>query len=28
LKLTAHEDGSFEIFNQRNKYEKTYQSLK
>ncbi len=28
LKLTAHEDGSFEIFNQRNKYEKTYPSLK
>lgn len=28
LKLTAHEDGSFEIFNPRNKYEKSYQSLK
>ena len=28
LKLTAHADGSFEIFNARNKYEKTYQSLK
>lgn len=28
LKLTAHEDGSFEIFNPRNKYEKTYQSTK
>jgi len=24
LKLTAHEDGSFEVFNQRNKYEKSY----
>jgi len=24
LRLTAHEDGSFEIFNQRNKYQKTY----
>ena len=28
LKLMAHEDGTFEIFNQRNKYEKTYESLK
>jgi beta-lactamase superfamily II metal-dependent hydrolase len=28
LKLTAHEDGSFEVFNPRNKYEKTYQSTK
>ncbi len=27
LKLTAHEDGSFEVFNSRNKYEKTYQPL-
>jgi competence protein ComEC len=28
LKLTAHADGSFEVFNPRNKYEKTYPSLK
>jgi competence protein ComEC len=28
LKLTAHPDGSFEVFNARNKYEKTYQPLK
>jgi competence protein ComEC len=27
LKLTAHEDGSFEIFNPRNKYEKKYQAI-
>jgi competence protein ComEC len=28
LKLTAHEDGSFEIYNARNKYEKAYPPLK
>jgi hypothetical protein len=28
LKLTAHEDGSFEVFNPRNKYQKTYPSIK
>ena len=28
LKLTAHEDGSFEIFNPRNKYQKAYPSIK
>jgi beta-lactamase superfamily II metal-dependent hydrolase len=27
LKLTAHEDGSFEIFNARNKYEKAYPAI-
>ncbi len=27
LKVTAHEDGSFEIFNSRNKYEKEYQAI-
>jgi competence protein ComEC len=28
LKLTAHEDGSFEVFNPRNKYEKSYPALR
>ncbi len=28
LKLTAHEDGTYEIFNPRNKYEKSYQSFR
>jgi len=28
LKLTAHEDGGFEIFNPRNKYEKSYATLR
>ena len=28
LKVTAHEDGSFEIFNPRNKYEKAYPSIR
>jgi hypothetical protein len=27
LKLTAHEDGSFEVFNARNKYEKKYETI-
>jgi beta-lactamase superfamily II metal-dependent hydrolase len=28
LKLTAHEDGSFEVFNPRNKYEKSYPAIR